>query len=169
MHQVLRRGPSINLFEISSHRTAANTICSDYQATEDSDLGRGMRLKLPQSDEYPLPKEGTLEVGRYYRPESTTFPTFDSFFIVDLPESEERALLMFQITRNKAKHDVKPDGLFTINKLIPEGIHKYYVAVTPEGLRPKITIPNSYFRDAEDLFPVYRFPVAQAELFRDSE
>jgi len=53
---------------------------------------------------------------------------------------------MVQITRNKADHSINPDGLARIDAMtFPTGTKKYYVVVSPEGIKPKITVPKEYF------------------------
>jgi len=170
MHQLLARENTIQMFHIHGHRAKKNLIYSDYTAS----LGRNnpRSLQWTSSDHYTLPKDHTVELqeGHYYRPDSTSFPTIDSLLLFRPPGGSPPILLMFQITRNKAEHDVNPRGLREINTLnFPSDAHRYYVVVTPEGVRPKITVPMEHFKgqqgSPDELFTVYHYPVYQ--LFTD--
>jgi len=81
---------------------------------------------------------------------------------------------MFQFTRNKTSHDAKEVGLRAVDGLkFPSETRRYYIAVTPEDLRPKINVPFSYLtkqklgkEGADDVFPVYHLPVNRKWLFK---
>jgi len=57
-------------------------------------------------------------------------------------------LLVFQITWNRTERDAKLVGLRRISKLVlPSDVRVHLVAVTPESVRPKITVPKEYFEN----------------------
>jgi len=171
MHQLLTGETTIRMFPIHGHRAKKNFIYSDYTASLTQNNPQS--FQWTSSEQYSLPEDDLdeLHTGRYYRPDSTSFPTIDSLLLIRPPDRSQPVLLMFQITRNKTVHDVNPIGLRKIDTLnFPSNAARYYVVVTPERIFPKITIPMEHFEgqpqgSPDRLFTVYHYPVHH--LFRD--
>jgi len=145
MHRLLRRGRTIQVSRIRGHRGDSNFIYSDYGPGDKRKREDSESFELPPSEDHPLRENKKLEVGRYYRPESTTFSTIDSLFFIQPPDEPTPVLLMFHFLCNESQHDAEERGLRDVDGLeIPLEARKYYIAVTPEGLRLKITVPFSY-------------------------
>ena len=172
MHQLLRKGRTIAISPIRYTHDYGSYLYGDYRAMTNGESIGLERLELPPSDEYPLHEGATLEVGRYYRPESATFPTIDSLCLVEPPGRYTPVLLIFRIARDKTSYDVMEKGLHKVQQLkLPNPqTRKYYVAVTLDDLQPKITISGRSLGlmcegRPEDVFPVYHYPVDLDGLF----
>jgi len=173
MHELLRSGQSVELFPIlrSSNKGVANLICDTYASSR----GRRDRvnLALPVSSEYLLTEEVQLEEGCYYHSESSNFAV-DSLLLIR-PPGESPILLMFQMTANDNELGLSPEGLDTIDRMLP-GTRKYYVVVTPETAHPRVNIPAKYSKKtkkqaalADKAFLVFQYSVRLEQLFgRDS-
>ena len=149
MHQLLSQGYSINLFPYSDY-------CNSHNKRKEK------TFRLVASPEYPLDRGIKLVVGRYYRPDAKNFATIDALLLIKPPKDPDHILLMFQIIRNRSKHDVKVAGLDMIEELkLPPNTHKYYVAVTADGIEPSIQVPEGRFKDVQ----AYHHPVPQSTLF----
>ena len=167
MHQLLAMGKPIQIFRIHGHTATKSIIYGDYDTSRKQK--DPVDLKWASSEQYVPPEGDSVELqeGRYYRPGSTSFPTIDSLLL--LPPSSDTSppiLLMFQIAKNREKHDVNPDGLHRVDRLkFPSNACKYYVAVTPKDTWPKITVPMEHFRGQpmvpDTLFPVFHYPVRE--------
>ena len=161
MHQLLRWGYFLKLFPLALGRAASpkNDFYSDYSTSH-----KQQRLQsywLIASEEHPLREGIQLEINHYYRP-GKNFPSIDSLLLIHPEGDKPPILLMFQITRNKEKHDVKPSDLERVRGLgLPEGTREYYVVVTPLGREPKIEVPKGYFGGVE----VFHHPVDRDSLF----
>ena len=63
------------------------------------------------------------------------------------------------------------DTLDKIDQLYPSaGLHRYYVVVTPEDIRPAITVPHAVFekkggKRPGEAFSVFKYPVPANVLF----
>ena len=153
MHKLFRQGYSLKLFPLRRSRvTAEYDIYGNYAA---SNKQQGLQLhQLAASEEYRLVDGTQLKTNCYYRPRDN-FPTIDSLLLIHPHGDSSPILLLFQMTRNKEKHDVKLAGLERVNNLgFPPNARKYYVAVTPLGIEPKIEIPKGRFEGATFHHPV---------------
>ena len=172
MHTILPEIRTIRLFPIhcvDPKKGTVNFIYDDHEATK----GRTneQKFELPELRSDSLGKKTELQANTYYTPDSATFPTFDSLlFFTPLGDSPP-ILLMLQMTRAQ-KHDAKVTGLDYVAKF--ENVRKYYVAVTPDDVFTKISIPKVHFvgKKAKDMmaspnevFPVFHFPVSKQVLF----
>jgi len=159
MHKLFRQGYSLKLFPLRSGSTTAK--CDVYSNYTNSNKQRELRLhQLTVSEEHPLDDRAQLEINCYYRP-SSNFPTIDSLLLIHPDGDPSPILLLFQMTRNKEKHYVKLSGLEKVNNLgFPPNTRKYYVAVTPLGIEPRIEIPKGRFVGA-----VFHHPVDDDTLF----
>ena len=165
VHYLLRQGRTIKLFPVRVAGCGANQYYCDYAATDNPESGESQSFELPQSEEHILRKGATLTTGRYYRPQSSAFPTIDALFFFEPAGSSHPILLMFQITHNRASHGVKEEGLHEVKKLkFPKNTKIYYVAVTPEDLRPTITLDTNLL-GGMDRFLVYHYPIDRKGLF----
>jgi len=45
-----------------------------------------------------------------------------------------------QIMTNVEKHGAERDGSYKVNELVPKGIQKCLIAITPTGVKPKVTV-----------------------------
>ena len=141
-----------------------------------------MDIQLPLSEEHPLVKGSPLRIGRYYRLQAANLPTIDSLFFIHPLDESSPILLTFRITRNGECH-VNGDTLRSIDKLnFPShtNIRKFVVAVTPDGVDPKIKIPNTSSegtgekrrRDKkapEEPWRAFHYPVSMEKLFPHNE
>ena len=143
MHQLLRKARTVQLFPIRGHRADVNFIYQDYTASKKKIDPTD--LQLVDSEEHDIAKGAKLKMGHYYRPKAVNFPAIDSLLLIHPLGEPSPILLMFQVTLNKKTHDAKLSGLRKIDELdLPSDVRKYYIAVTPEGIWPKITVPISY-------------------------
>ena len=176
MHQLLRSRRTVQLFPIlnSGKGPVSLTYNNHVASLHQNDL---KTLELLPSAEYPLTETTKVEKDCYYHPVAEKFPTIDSLLLVHPPGEPLPILLMFQITRS-GEHDVKIEGLRKVDNLhFSTPIKKYYVVVTPESIRPQITVPNEYFEkdkglsvdageSADEEFSVFHYPVRPDGLFR---
>lgn len=161
MHQLFRQGYSLKLFPLGrSHATSEDLdVYNDYTASHKDESPKVLHLAV--SEDHPLGEGIRLQIDRYYRPPQN-FPTIDSLLLIHPADEPSPILLMFQITRNKRKHDVKKCGLDRISKLkFPSNTRRYYVAVTPLGIEPKIEVPKGPFKEVG----VFHHPVSNDTLF----
>ena len=143
MHQVLRTERTLQLFPIPPRHGKTNVTFDNYAASKTKN--NPTEFQLTHSKEHRLVERATLRMNHYYRPQSSNFAAVGSVLLIH-PPNEPPILLMFQMTRNKTKHDTKPSGLQKIDGLIvPQGTRKYLVIVTPENIHPGITVPLEYF------------------------
>ena len=170
MHQLLREVNRIQLFPIGCHNTEGNFIYNDYTASQE---GRNQRfLQLPGSEGHLLCRGVKLEVGHYYRRQATS-DVISSLFLLCPPDEPSPILLVFWITRNETRQEISEDDLRRIDGLdLPPYTRRCYVVVTPRNVRPEISVPEGYFRGrgkrgrkAEDIFPVFHYPVWMDTLF----
>lgn len=120
-----------------------NAIYDNYSATKARASPK--EFTLLKSEEQPLVAGAKLRANYYYRPGASNFPTIDLLYLVH-PSSGSPILFMFRITGNRTAPGTNLlRGLRQIEGIIlPEGTLEYFVVVTPEGIRPNITIPLSY-------------------------
>ena len=162
VHYLLQEGGVINLLPIHYDPVdrGINVIYKDYSATGSAKI----RVVLPKSKELRFIDPPTsLKLYTYYVPQSRNFPTFDSLLLVQPNPQEPPILLIFQMTVGD-EHDAKKTGLDMVDKMVAgvRDIKKYLVIVTPEGMRPKITVPRMHLteelldgRNPDDVLPVY--------------
>ena len=169
-HQLLREVNRIQLFPVGCHITEGIFIYNDYTASR---YGRNQRfLQLPGSKGHLLRGGVKLEVGHYYRRQATS-DAVSSLFLVCPPDEPSPILLVFWITWNEARHEISEDDLRRIDELdLPPYTRRCYVVVTPSNVQPEIRVPEAYFmgrgkrgREAEDIFPVFHYPVRMDTLF----
>jgi len=131
MHQFLARDTTIRLFPIRHRRAPVNLIYGNY-ASSTNPMNQE-NFQLAWSEQHVLPEDGSVELqeGCYYRPTPDNFPTIDSLLLHPTGDPSP-TFLMFQIT----------DGLW-----FPSNTRKILVVVTPEDVRPKLTIPKKYFEE----------------------
>ena len=164
IHSLLRQGRTIQIFPIKA--TGGNQLYRDYKVKDDPESEESESLELPRSEEHVFYGGATvIKVGRYYRPESSTFPAIDALLLIKPAGSSNHLLLLFKITRDKRSHDVKGEDLLEVKRLkLPKGTKTYYVAVTPEDLRLTITVDKTVLEEVgkggpDEAFPVYRYPI----------
>ena len=133
------------------------------------------KFPLPKSEELVFIDEPntSLEVGTYYRPRSTNFPTIDSWLLVRLARQELPVLFAFHISPSNDTCDVDRSGLARVGKLVDADTRKYLIIVTPTGVQPKMTVsgehPTSKFladRDPDLAFLVYHLEISDKALRR---
>ena len=162
MHQLLRDGCTIQLFPIGSHHVDNNTIYNCYSSLYDGQDTKA--LMLPTSEEHSLLPNMTLTMGNYYRPLNSdiNFPEINSLFLIKPPNERSPILLMFQMTQDKDRHDVKPKDLLAVEGLdLPLNTRKWLVVVTPFNIEPKIVVPKTDFPDRwvdTNIDEVFHFP-----------
>lgn len=164
MHQLFRQGYSLKLFPLGPGQAMDNCpdIYDDYAASHKEESPEVLQLTV--SEEHRLTEGIQLQTNHYYRP-ARCFPTIDSLLLIHPRGDPSPILLMFQITRNKGKHYVKELGLEKIRGLkFPSNARRYYVAVTPLGIEPKIVVPRGCFDEVD----VYHHPVGNDILFPHS-
>lgn len=167
MHDLLRTKQAIRLSPIAQARPGpVNFIHKEY--TED----KSVTTELASSAEYLLVEADDLLENHYYRPEASNFPAADSFILIRPSHDSDPILLIFQMTLNTKSHDVNEAGLRRIHNFkLPAGTRMYYVVITPEGVKPKITIPKEYFgmkgkgKLGDDRIRVFNYDVSEGELF----
>ena len=143
MHQLLREERTLQLFPILPRPGKTNVIFDNYAASKTKN--NPTEFQLTRSEEHRFVEVATLQMNHYCRPQSSNFAAVHSVLLIH-PPGEPPTLLMFQMTRNKPKHDTKPGGLRKIDRLIvPRGTRKYLVIVIPENIHPGITVPLEYF------------------------
>lgn len=163
IHQFLTRQKTIRLFPVLGRRMGRNLTYDDYTASRRQE--NSMSLQLAGSGQHLLPEGGALEEGRYYRPESASFPEIDALLLVHPPYYPLPILFMFRIIRNQGEHGVSTDSLRKVDGLeFPSNALRCYVVVTQGDIRPEITVPMEYFEDKKqwllhDTFPVFHYPV----------
>jgi len=167
IHQLLKSGRPLTLTPIRGHIADRNVIYSDYGPT-----GNRWILLGPLAE--ALLTDGiTLNPGHYYQPQIHNFPSIDSLTLFPSLGGRPPILIMFQITCNVEKHDVKKIGLERIKQLgIPPNAERILVIVTPEDVKPKITVPRAYLTDTflanrnpDTAFPVYHLQITRGSLF----
>jgi len=90
------------------------------------------------------------------------FPEINSLFLIKPPNERSPILLMFQMTQDKDRHDVKPKDLLAVEGLdLPLNTRKWLVVVTPFNIEPKIVVPKTDFPDRwvdTNIDEVFHFP-----------
>jgi len=148
MHQLLVEKQTLQLFPIGGHQAEVNLLYDNYTASRKRQ--DPMNLELVKSEQYLLAEKHHLQKNCYYLPKSKSFPAIDSLFLVHPPGEPLPILLVFQITRDEKDHDVNKRSLRKIDDLkLPPNTRKCYVVVTPEGVRPTITVPTKYLQNEE--------------------
>jgi len=149
MHQLLRSEQTLRLFPILPRGGKTNVIFDKYTTSEAKNTPT--EFQLTSSEEYHLVAGAELQENQYCRPESSNFAAVDSVLLIH-PPGESPILFMFQMTRNKTKHDAKLSGLQKVEGLdLPLDTRKYLVIVTPEDIYPRITVPLEYFGGTVDI------------------
>jgi len=162
MHQLLVRDTTIRLFPIHHRRAPVNFIYDNY-AFSTNPMNQE-NFQLAWSEQHVLPEDGSVELqeGYCYRPTSDNFPTIDSLLLLH-PTGDPSPTLMFQITRAET-HNVNPKGLDKVDGLwFPLNTRKILVVVTPEDVRPKLTVPKKYFEErglSPEKFKVLHYSVS---------
>jgi hypothetical protein len=162
MHHLLMQRYPITLLPLclKTNRGRKFDVYDDY--TDSRDRRNSTKFKLAPSSEYPLDSEIELQHDHYYHPEVNNFPMIDSLLLIRPTKRRASILLMFQITGNKDRHDAKAAGLEIINGLkFPQNTRKYYVVVTPLGIKPSIQVPKGLFKDVD----VFHHPIDPNVLF----
>jgi len=166
VHYLLQKEGVINLLPIHYDPVdrGINVIYKNYSATDSAKI----RVALPKSKELRFDDPPTpLELDTYYVLQSSNCPTFDSLLLVQPNPRGPPILLAFQMTVGN-ECDAKKIDLDMVDKMVAEvkDIKKYLVVVTPEGMRPKITVPRTYLteefldgRNPDEVFPVYHLQV----------
>jgi hypothetical protein len=165
MHQLLWKKQTIRLFPIIQDSSGpTNCIYKGYPGTN------AKKLKLPRSNEHPFVEGDVFHANCYYRPRSTSFPAIDSLLLIR-PRCSLPILLMFRITQDTEEH-VSEEDLRRIDSLGLSPItRKYYVVVTPTGVKPEIMVPKAYRgRDggtklSDRVFRVFNYSVSVDEVF----
>jgi hypothetical protein len=172
IHQVLRQRNAIHLSPICGHCGPEKLLYDKYTSSKER-ADTLVTLQLSRSEEHPLHEGIELDVGHYYRLPAKDFPTIDSLALIHPPGEPSPILLMFKITRDGSRYDVNPGSLLILEGLeFPPDTRKYYVLVTPPGIKPQITVPKEHFTDRgmditkpDEIFPVFHCPVDTDMLF----
>ena len=174
MHTILSEIRTLRLYPICCSDTKkgkVHFIYDDYEATDNQT--NEQKFELPKLRPDSLGKKTKLRTNTYYTPDSANFPTFDSLLFFNPLDNSPPILLMLQMTQAE-KLDAKANGLDYVDKFdFPQNVRKYYVAVTPDDISTKISIPVGYFTDEKakvmaspnEVFPVFHFPVSKEVLF----
>jgi len=163
VHQFFKKRRVIKLLPI----LCENIIYKDYTTnTKKFTSLKSKELIFTDNPDTPL------EVGTYYHPQSTNFPTVDSWLLTQPTPQESLILLIFQITPNEDKHNANVGGLVRVGKLVAADMEKYLVVITPMGVKPKITMPEEYLTEMflaghglDAAFPVYHLQISDDVLF----
>jgi len=170
VHQLLQEGRILDLFSICGRISdeGVNVIYDKHATTNPA------CVTLPKLKESLFANEAEIpfEVGTYYRPQNTNFPSIDSWVPVQLPFQEDPILFLFRITLNMTKHNVKKSDLDRIDKF-GKGVQKCLVVITPMGVQPDIIVPwedhlknkSSSGVDPNLVFPVFHHQISYDELF----
>ena len=173
MHMVLPEIRTLRLYPIRCNgKGKVNFIYDDYKATKNK--ANELKFELPELRSDSLGEQTELQKNTYYTPDSTNFPTFDSFLFFNPLDNSPPTLLMLQMTVAQ-KHDAKVGGLDYVDESnFPQNVRKYYVAVTPDDISTKISFPMGNFSTKEveqmkkspnEVFPGFHFPVSKKVLF----
>ena len=162
-HRFLRKKRTIRPFPIVSSNEG---VCDVGEVCATGTEVVQEKFSLPKSEELVFTDEPDtpLEVGTYYRPRSTNFPTIDSWLLVRLARQELPVLFAFHISPKKDTCDVDRSGLARVGKLVDADTRKYLIIVTPTGVQPKVTMfPADRNLDAS--FLVYHLEISDKALF----
>ena len=165
MHRLFRQGYHLELFPLRRSETNSkkSDTYNDYAASHREKNSKDFQLAV--SKQHSLDEGAELQVDHYYRPPSPNFPTIDSLLLIRPDRNLPPILLMFQITLNQEEHDVKEVGLCAIDRLkLPPDTRRYYVAVTPRGIEPRIKVLKGRFSEVG----VFHHPVHPDRLFPKS-
>jgi len=164
MHRLFRQGYPLRLFPLGRGETKSGKFdVYDSYATSHEE-GSPEVLELTVSQDHRLDEGAQLQVDRYYRPKANSLPTLDSLLLIHPRGGPSPILLMFQITCEEGC-GVKEVGLEKIERLkFPLDTRRYYVAVTPAGIEPKIKVPKGRSANAG----VFHHPVNEDILFLPS-
>jgi len=148
IHQLLVEKQTLQLFPIRGYQTKANLIYDDHTASRKRQ--DPTNLELVKSEQYRLVEKHGLQKNCYYVPKCKRFPGIDSLLLVHPPGEALPILLMFRIIQNQKDYSVNKKSLGKVGDLkLPSNTRKYYVVVTPEGVRPTITVPTKYPQNQE--------------------
>jgi len=170
IHQLLKKGRHLILTPIRGRLADGDVVYDDYRTTI---MPSNRHVQLGPLAEVPLTDGITLNPGYYYHPQIPNFPTIDSLILYPPVDGKPPVLVIFQITCTAEERAVKEVGLEKINQLvIPKNAEKFLVIVTPEDVKPKITVPRTYLTDAflanrtpDTAFPVFHLQVTRGALF----
>ena len=172
-HRFLRKGITLNLFRILSHRTSQgkNYIYDDYAATNNQVVSEQYTLPKLEESIVTVETKTTDKFNTYCCHHSSNFPSIDSWVLVER-SPKPPILLAFQITVARGSHDAKKVGLERLDKLAPAGIRKHLIVFTPEKATPQIFVTTDYLttarlngEDADTAFPVSHCPVVSDKVF----
>ena len=160
IHQLLKKGRRLTLTPIRGHIADGNITYDDDSTTN---MSGSRRITLNPLGGAPLTDGITLNPGLYYQPRISNFPTIDSLILYPSVAGQPPILIMFQIAWNVEEHTVKQVRLEKIKQLvIPKNAEKFLVIVTPENVKPKVSVPMTYWTDAflanrtpDSAFPVF--------------
>ena len=175
-HQFLQEGRTLEIFPIlaSSEVQGAKHLKYVYNRYTDN-VRQRQQFILPRLDLCPVDKDTqrTHELGVYYCSRSPTFPSVDSWVLVQPNPREPPIVLAFQMTINKKEHDAKPSSLDWLRMLVPLDAKVYHVILTPEAVEPEINVSADYLtttflggRGVNDAFPVFHCEIGIVELFK---
>jgi len=163
VHQLLRKQQIIQVFPITQDGPRPKKV-----TPKDRSGRKLMEFQLPKSNERPFVKGEPPEDG-YYRLEfATNHPAVDSLLVFHSNRKSPPTFLLFRIIRNTREHIISKDTLDSIKELgLPNGAHKFYVVVTPEGVKPEIKVPKADPSKGGQSgeFPVFNYPVPTNVLF----
>lgn len=145
-HQFLQMGRVLEFLPLLGRNSpeGEGIIYEDYASRNPK------HASLPKLKERVVTDETGTRLGydTYYRPQSNSFPTIDSWVLVQHHPHDTPTFLTFQITTDMEQHEVKRSGLDKVDKLdIPFGARRYLVVLTPTGVKPKVTVPMDYLTD----------------------
>ena len=140
VHRFFRKRRIIEFFPIIASNRRRNIHTTDTKET----------LALLKSEELFFVDEpdAPLEVGTYYRPRNTHFPTIDSWLLVQPTLQGPPILLAFQITPDEDECEVDMSSLARVGKLVTADTKKYLIIITPTGVQPKIIMQEGHPTEA---------------------
>ena len=170
IHQLLKKGRYLFLTPIGGRLADRNIVYDDYGTAS---MTVNKLITLDPLAEAPLTDGIALNPGYYYQPQISNFPTIGSLVLCPSVAGQPPILVIFQITYGVEDSAIKQVGLERIDQLgIPQNAEKVLVIVTPENVKPKITVPMTYLTDAflagrtpDTAFPVYHLQIARESLF----
>ena len=141
MHEFLVRKQTIELLPVFGRKARVDILYDNYTASKARE--NPGNLQLAESENLPFVKAERLQKNHYCCPESRYLLTIDSLLLIHPPD--EPPILMFKISRNRKDHHANPQGLHRMDNLkVPPDTRRYYVVVTPEGIRPRIKVSAKY-------------------------
>ena len=168
-HRFLREGRTLDLLPILAPpqpqgRTRSKYIYDKYT----NDITRRQRVVFPRLEEYLVDKETqhTHEPNVYYYPRSTNLLAVDSWVLVRPNPQGPPIVLAFHMTIDTKEYDAEKSSLDRLGELVPGDAQVYHVILTPEVVKPQITVPTDYLMAGDEAFRVFHCKIETVELFK---